>query len=83
MGCVAVVPDSLVAVPDGIVVVPRGVDAVPRGVDAVPGGVDAVPGGIDAGGVQAVALQPAIGTAVHSHTGHRWREILIPGNNKN
>ena len=49
----------------------------------VPGGVDAVPGGIDAGGVQAVALQPAIGTAVHSHTGHRWREILIPGNNKN
>ena len=49
----------------------------------VPGGVDVVPGGIDAGGVQAVALQPAIGTAVHSHTGHRWREILIPGNNKN
>ena len=49
----------------------------------VPGGEDAVPGGIDAGGVQAVALQPAIGTAVHSHTGHRWREILIPGNNKN
>ena len=49
----------------------------------VPGGVDAVPGGIDAGGVQAVALQPAIGTAVHSHTGHRWREILIPGNNSN
>ena len=56
MGCVAVVPDSLVAVPDGIVAVPRGVDAVPRGVDAVPGGVDAVPGCVDAvpGGVDAV-----------------------------